>query len=72
MGILKNILLLLGIAFLTINIRRRRRRLPPGPKGWPLVGNFWSMPKDFEWLTYQKWSREFGMILLVSSAQSLV
>ncbi|KIP12391.1 hypothetical protein PHLGIDRAFT_332753 [Phlebiopsis gigantea 11061_1 CR5-6] len=53
------VLLLLSVAFLAGRIQQGRQRLPPGPKGWPVLGNLWSMPKNFDWLTYQKWSREF-------------
>lgn len=36
------------------------RRLPPGPKGVPLLGNIFDIPKKREWLAYQRWSREFS------------
>ncbi len=34
--------------------------LPPGPKGWPLIGNLLDMPSHSEWVTYHKWSKELG------------
>ena len=37
-----------------------RRRYPPGPKGWPLIGNWLEMPKTHQWLVFQDWSRKFG------------
>jgi hypothetical protein len=33
---------------------------PPGPKGLPLIGNLRDLPKDYEWLTYEKWGQELG------------
>ncbi|KAH9983874.1 cytochrome P450 [Russula vinacea] len=33
---------------------------PPGPKRLPIVGNLFSMPPEEEWVTYRKWSDEFG------------
>lgn len=40
---------------------RRRSKLPPGPRGIPLFGNAFNIPKRFEWLVYAEWSRRYGM-----------
>jgi hypothetical protein len=42
---------------------KKRSPYPPGPKRLPIVGNLFSMPSDQEWVTYRKWSNEFGMTL---------
>ena len=34
--------------------------LPPGPKGYPLIGNFLDLPVDRAWLVYDKWSKVYG------------
>ncbi|KAJ3548586.1 hypothetical protein NM688_g5274 [Phlebia brevispora] len=39
--------------------RRYKLQLPPGPKGWPIFGNSFDAPKEFEWLKYQQWSTEY-------------
>ncbi|EKM48300.1 uncharacterized protein PHACADRAFT_214864 [Phanerochaete carnosa HHB-10118-sp] len=39
--------------------RRVKYRLPPGPKGLPILGNVFNAPKSFEWLAYQDWSRQY-------------
>jgi len=34
--------------------------LPPGPKGWPIIGNALDMPTEYEWKTYHEWCKKFG------------
>ncbi|KAF9445086.1 cytochrome P450 [Macrolepiota fuliginosa MF-IS2] len=38
--------------------------LPPGPKGWPVIGNLLDMPTEFEWKTYHEWSKKLGTDIL--------
>lgn len=33
-------------------------RLPPGPRGLPLIGNLLDMPTSDDWLQYRRWSQE--------------
>ncbi|EKM59174.1 uncharacterized protein PHACADRAFT_249435 [Phanerochaete carnosa HHB-10118-sp] len=40
--------------------KRQRFRLPPGPKGLPIIGNAFDIPVGHEWVTYAKWSCEYG------------
>lgn len=35
--------------------------LPPGPKGLPIIGNVFDMPKSDEWLIMTKWGKKYGM-----------
>lgn len=42
--------------------RRNPRGLPPppGPKGLPVIGNIFDMPKSEEWVTITDWRKKFG------------
>ena len=48
--------------------------LPPGPKGIPLVGNLWDMPKEKEWITFAEWGKQYGThdTLFLSDTQLLM
>ncbi|KAG1745658.1 cytochrome P450 [Suillus lakei] len=35
---------------------------PPGPRGWPLVGNVSDMPHIKPWLTFAEWGKKYGDI----------
>ena len=41
--------------------------LPPGPKGYPLIGNLFDMPFDKPWLVYDEWSKTYGKFLIIDS-----
>lgn len=58
----------LALAFVaTVLLLFRRRRspfpLPPGPRGYPIIGNIFDMPSllDQTWLTFAKWGEQYGM-----------
>ena len=51
------------LAALSYTIRRVRSSglpYPPGPKRIPIIGNLFDMPSHEEWVTYKKWSDEYG------------
>ena len=53
--------LLSAIVYLLLQ-RRQRPQLPfpPGPKGLPIFGNLLDLPKDNQWLGYQKLGQDIG------------
>ncbi|KAG6833863.1 hypothetical protein H0H87_011797 [Tephrocybe sp. NHM501043] len=48
--------------FILRKVARRAQRapLPPGPKGYPLIGNVLDMPSTQEWVTFTKWGEQYG------------
>lgn len=34
-------------------------RSPPGPKGYPIIGNVWDIPRERAWLTYAEWAERY-------------
>jgi hypothetical protein len=36
---------------------------PPGPRGVPLLGNIRDIPTEYEWLTYNEYSKRYGALL---------
>ncbi|KAF9015058.1 cytochrome P450 [Cyathus striatus] len=40
--------------------------LPPGPKGYPLIGNIYDMPHEYPWLKYMEWSKQYGDIIYMN------
>ena len=43
--------------------RTRGLPLPPGPKGWPIIGNMFDVPASQPWMAYQSLAVEYGALL---------
>jgi hypothetical protein len=39
------------------------RRLPPGPRGYPIIGNILDL-RSAQWLKFAEWRKEYGQFLL--------
>lgn len=56
---------ILALAFVLYLLRRalrneRQGHLPPGPTGWPVIGNILDMPASHEWRTFASWGDKWG------------
>jgi hypothetical protein len=50
----------LSLVFFAALCKINRRTLPPGPPGWPILGNLFNMPTEKEWLKFSEWERTYG------------
>jgi hypothetical protein len=57
------IIITIWLALRIFHDRSKRRRLPPGPPGWPLMGNIGDFPKEDRWITFSKWAEQYGQSL---------
>ncbi|KAK7678433.1 hypothetical protein QCA50_018493 [Cerrena zonata] len=39
--------------------------LPPGPKGYPIIGNLLQMPSTTPWKTFREWSKLYGDVMFL-------
>ena len=46
--------------------RRHGLPLPPGPKGFPVIGNIFDAPKTEPFTTYMEWARRFSELTFAS------
>ncbi|KAF9527231.1 cytochrome P450 [Crepidotus variabilis] len=57
-------LTLVFVACILVDLRRRRRqRLPPGPRPLPIIGNVHQMPKEMPWVVFSSWAKTYGDLM---------
>ena len=44
--------------------------LPPGPKGYPLIGNLSDFPVNKPWLVYEEWCKTYGKPFIMNGLSS--
>ena len=56
------IFLLLVAMFLASRLFKKRLPgpLPPGPRGIPILGSALSIPMEYHWIHFSKWSERWG------------
>ncbi|KAF7985953.1 hypothetical protein HWV62_43900 [Athelia sp. TMB] len=60
-GILFSLLIAIYIVYASLSPRSRRARLPPGPSGWPIIGNIFDVPRSSaEWIDYRNMGEKYN------------
>ncbi|KAG6902463.1 hypothetical protein C0995_016325 [Termitomyces sp. Mi166 len=57
------------VIFILRKILRHTQRsgsFPPGPKGYPLIGNVLDIPSKQEWETFSKWGEQYGRMCSIT------
>ena len=54
--------------------RRRRKGLsyPPGPPSWPIMSNFFDIPKNRPWIEYTDMSKKYGRHVCETGSNKLI
>ena len=50
-----------GAALVRLTRARSHPHLPPGPKGYPIVGNLFDLPPTHAWEKFGEWGRQYGV-----------
>lgn len=68
------LLLIIFVSFLyllkkLVQIQREgTNKLPPGPLGIPILGNFFQLARSGAWLDFERWKEQYGPLVYISVA----
>ncbi|THU89650.1 cytochrome P450 [Dendrothele bispora CBS 962.96] len=51
-----------------VSSRNKSTRLPPGPRGLPILGNVFQLDTERPWVTYGKWKKRYGPLVYLNMA----
>ncbi|KZT28739.1 cytochrome P450 [Neolentinus lepideus HHB14362 ss-1] len=56
------LLAVVGCIILKRLVSRKPVPYPPGPKGWPIIGNIFDMPSEYKWAAASEWADKWGEV----------
>ncbi|KAJ3512864.1 hypothetical protein NLJ89_g3271 [Agrocybe chaxingu] len=67
-SLLDSCLAALALVLLLASLSRKKRPVPPGPRGLPVLGNLFDIPKKESWQVYLDWGKQYNSEILYMNA----